>query len=218
MTASWLPTWPATWPDLVTLWREYVPMEAPRFLWKRGGQAWLDLQALGESLALARQFLEWVLRCYLPNRDTTGQLLERWEDDYRLQPAATVADRIIAVIAKMREPGTLTILHAKELLCSVFGTNDPAEVSCVYPLAADMTTAADATGTTEQQWAEMAFQVHWYSTGEDVEPNQSLFERLWRRIAPVTEDWSCGRYCYAEYDDDTETEQGEYDQSCYDGD
>lgn len=201
MTASWLPSWPSAWVDLVTQYATAIPSEWPRGLFRTDGQAHADHQALGEVLAYVRQAAEWMLRTILPQNDDDELFLDRWEDALGLQSYnSAITTRQQAIVAEWRRRGTVTDALVRSILCAAWGSDDPAVVSLASPDPADVD-SVDTLG--EETSGRHQSNLHIYRTEEGEAPDYLLAEYLIDRIKPASEHWSVGQYRTGIYDSGT---------------
>ena len=197
---SWMPSAarPSIFPDWSEIFRTVIPREWPENLFGPGTQGMGDLKATGESLALARDMLEFALRYIWPGKDTgSGYFLSDWEKVFGISPAATLASRSYRIIASMRQRGTMTEGLVKAIMAPAFGTTDPAEVAFDSPSSADVAAEYSATATTENHVAFLGTNLHIYSGATpQVEPDWGLAADLIARIKPTGDTWSFGKSNY----------------------
>lgn len=198
------PTWmpiaarPAFWDDWSTIFRSVIPREWPKRLFGGESNAYNDLVALGESLALARDMLSILQHNIWPTKDETDQLLtDRWEESFGIQASGTDSDRTNRLVAFMRQRGTMTSDLVKSIMCRAWGSDDPAIVTLISPTPGDVAAVAP---TEDWQWADLQSQMHIYHTTEAEEPDYNLMEDLISKNKPTYENWSFGRYNAAKYE------------------
>jgi len=200
------PTWmplaarPANWIDWSTIFRAVIPREWPKRLFGGDSQAYSDLIAFGEALALARDWLSFLQNSLYPNQDSNGIFTARWERVYDVQPKGSITDRNNRLVALFRQRGTMTEDAVKAILCRAWDSDDPSILSFESPDPADVATAMGA-GTTEWQWAQLQTQLHIYSnSAPTAEPDYSIIADLIAKIKPTWEKWTFGRYNHGKYE------------------
>lgn len=184
---TWMPlsTRPSNWPDWSDIFTNTVPREWPKGLFGKGGQAWLDLEALGESLALARDVMEVVIRRIWPARDDDGTFLSDWETVFDVTPEPTIAKRQDRLIAKFRQRGTMTQDLVKAIMCRAWGSDDPSTVTLTSPTQG--WAAVDETDA-----ARLGHQMHISQTAGTDEPDP-MIEDLISQNKPTWENWYYGK-------------------------
>lgn len=186
MAVSWLPGWPVNWPDFVATYQQVIPREWPRGLWSVTGEVHKHHEVLGEILAYGRQLLEWILRSWLPQNDSEGLFLDRWETVLSLAAAATVAERQNAILAAIRNRGTLTIELLRAIVAPAFGNPaDLSEITVCGPTPSDI--AGEATSASDPIWW-FTYTLHIYQTGSNA-LDEKIGDDILRRIAPAWCRW-----------------------------
>jgi len=198
------PTWmpivarPAHWIDWSSIFREVIPREWPKRLFAPGSQAYSDLIAFGEALALARDFASLLQHNIWPALDANYRIfMERWEGVFGLQPDGTSDQRTSRLIAVMRQRGPMTESLVKAIMCRAWNTDDPSAITIVHPDPADV---AAATPTAEWEYAALQTQMHIYHTAEGAEPDYGLAADLIAKNKPTWENWYVGRYNHGKYE------------------
>ncbi len=195
---SWMPTAarPAGWTDWSEVFRKVIPREWPENLFGIGTQGMSDLIAFGESLALTRDLLEFMLRNLWPGRDTVnGLFLSRWEAVFDISPAATIDERANRIIASMRQRGTMTSDLVKAIMAPAFGSANPGDVVFESPTSADAEAAYSTTTSSDAQGVLLGTTMHIYSGATPpVEPDFALAYDLIERIKPTGDSWSVGKF------------------------
>jgi len=190
---SWMPmaARPSNWLDWSAIFRDAIPREWPKRLYVQGSQAYSDLIAFGETLALARDMLSLLQHNIWPAQDANDNVFaDRWEDSFGLQPDGTLDDRTNRLIAFMRQRGTMTEDLVKAIMCRVWDSDDPSVVSITSP---DPAAFAASGAVDDWQWAFLGHNMHIFHTAETVEPNRGLADDLIRKIKPTWETWSISR-------------------------
>ena len=197
MAASWLPSWPSGWPDLVGAYQRGLAAVVPRGLVRWGGEVAKDWRAVAESLAYVHQTLEWIRRSVTPHVDTEEIQSDRWGEDYRVYKRTGGVSRRMWIAAKMRQIGTLTEDMARQILAGAWDSMDP-DILETYrqPIL-----AAGTEPTDELQFREQSH-VHIYHAAETDAPDFAEAEDLIQRIKPTWATWTVGRYQTMRYDDD----------------
>lgn len=196
MSAPWFDTWPTTWPDFVTKYRKMIPRAWGRGLFKMDGDGWKMLLATGEALSLAREAIEWMLQRTLPDNDSTGMFLDRWEAAFRIAPADTIASRQDRLMATMRQSGQPISEDAvRSMMVRAWGETDPDEVllassTGAQRAAADTLYASGNVTTYSREGTSM----HIYKRNEDAHPDYSIANDIIAAIQPAGNTWSVGRY------------------------
>ncbi len=211
--SPWMPiaARPAFWQDWSSIFREVIPLEWPKRLFGMGSQAYSDLIAFGESLALARDMLSVLQHNIWPAHDGNDWLFqERWEEVFGVQPDGTRDHRTSRLIAVMRQRGTMTEALVKAIMCRAWGSDDPSIVSITSP---DPATFAASGAVDDWQWAYLGHNMHIYHTAETDAPDQGLAEDLIRKIKPTWETWSVGQYKNLVWG--TPGEEGAWDQATW---
>ena len=189
---SWMPlaARPANWIDWSTTFRAVIPREWPKRLFGPGSQAYSDLIAFGEALALARDWLSFLQNSLYPNRDTNGIFTARWEGVYGVQPKGSITDRNNRLVALFRQRGTMTEDAVRAILCRAWDSDDPSILSFESPDPADVATLNPAV---DWQWAFPQTNLHIYHTAQTREPDYSIAFDLIAKIKPTWETWSIGK-------------------------
>lgn len=192
---SWLPSWPSNWPDYPGIFADVVPREWPKMLWRRGGNAYLDNQALGESVALVRQLMRWMTDTVLPHQDDEAQFLERWEAAFSLPRASTLGERQDNLVSAWRYRSTVTQDVVKAVFCNCWGFKaDPSVVTVVAGDIADI--AVEAT-LGAKSFAFAHNHLHIYHTAQTAHPDYTQADTLIAKMQPMWATWTIGRYKYA---------------------
>jgi hypothetical protein len=209
---SWMPiaARPATWIDWSTIFRSVIPREWPKRLFVAGSQAYADLVAFGEALALARDMLSVLQHNIWPAEDGNHWLFtDRWEEVFGIQPSGSLDQRTSRLIAFMRQRGTMTEDLLKAIMCRAFATHNPADIGINSPTPA----AYAASGAVDEwQWAFLGHNMHIYSTS-NAAIDRGLAEDLIRKITPTWELWSAGTYNELIWG--TPGEEGAWDQATW---
>lgn len=198
---SWFPAAarPSTWEDWGAIYKRVIPREWPRGLFSSDSDALADLQAFGESMGLARDLMEWLLRAFSPRLDSTGTLLGRWEDALGISRQALIATRLAWITARCRLLSKyMTEADIKGIMCWAWGSTDPAVVSLVHPDTSTIVTY-DTLGVVT--YVQNQNCLHIYRTGESAAPNYRLADSLIAQIKPTWQDWTVGQYETAICDD-----------------
>ena len=210
---SWMPiaARPSNWLDWSTIFRETIPREWPKRLFGAGSQAYSDLIAFGETLALARDMTSLLQHNIWPALDGNDNIFtDRWEEAFGIQASGALDDRTSRLIAFMRQRGTMTEDLVKAIMCRAWDSDDPSAVSIVSP---DPSTYAASGAVEDWQWAYLGHNLHIYHTAETAEPNRSLAEDMIRKIKPTWETWSVGQYKFLAWG--TPGEEGAWDQAVW---
>ena len=188
---SWFPytptgSRPATWDDWPTILQEVIPRQWPPKLFAKDGNAWKDLKALGESIALMRDILQFMQRYLWPNKDAGGVFIAMWEDVFGLGPANTLALRQQRLEAAMRLRGTMTQEQVKAIMAPAWGHTNTDGVGLESPTQG--WTASD-----DQSGAFLGDNMHVYDSNEAAEPDPMIIDLI-SKTKPTWQFWSYGRY------------------------
>ena len=197
---SWFPTAarPSSWRDWGEVYKKVIPRDWPFGLFNPEAEAWYDLQAIGESLAMTRDMMQWVLTAYFPRWDTNAAFLGRWERVLGISLAATIAAREERVTSHLRTiRATMTQDQVKAAFARAFGSDSADDVSLTSPTAADIATAAPAE---DWQWVLASTVMHIFSTGGSINPDRKIVDDLIDRLEPTGETWTCGQYDVLKWD------------------
>jgi hypothetical protein len=198
---------PAAWLDWSTILRDVTPREWPKRLFAQGSQAYADLVAFGESLALARDMLSFLQHNIWPAKDANDNVFtDRWEAVFDIQPSGTTDDRTSRLIALFRQRGTMTEDLVKAIMCRAWDSDDPDVVRITYPDPADVATLNPAE---DWQWALPQTNLHLYHFTETVEPNWKIAQDIINKIKPTWETWSFGKNRYLKWG--VHADDGEWD-------
>ena len=184
---SWMPiaSRPSSWIDWSTIFRETIPREWPKRLFGAESQAYSDLVAFGEALALARDMLSMIQHNIWPADDASDNLFtDRWEESFGIQPDGTSAERTDRLIAVMRQRGTMTEDLVRAIMIRAWGLSDPSLLTLTSPDPADVATENPAE---DWQWAYPQTNMHISLTSEASAPDQGLAEDLIAKIKPTWE-------------------------------
>lgn len=192
----WLPTWPSNWPDFEAAYKALAVSSWPRRQFRRGGEAWRDLEAYGMVLSAARKYLEWILRSIIPSNDSQGLLLHFWEEAFNIEPASTISERIARLEAEFRNRGTGTDGLIKAIFLPAFPGADLDDISICRPNYEELTTAGN---THQHAHVRAQFSFHIYSTNEDIGPLLDVADDIIRRCQPAVCQWTVGRYKIVRY-------------------
>lgn len=209
LSPSWLPATPSGWLDFQAIYGDAVPKLWPKRLYRRGMEAYKDLQAFGESLSLGRLLLEWILRAALPHMDSGGVFLPMWEHGFALSPRATIALRVAELEAAMRIRGTSHDALLKYAFLPAFpGATSVDDVSVCRPNFEEL----EAEGNThDHAHARAQFSYHVHSTDEDLDPDLELADRIAAAMEPAVGHISVGRYRDFRWD----VENGGWHRACF---
>lgn len=192
---AWLPTPTAAMDALELAYKNMSPRLWPRRLLKAASNAWKDAQVVGLALAGGRKLLEWQTTSYHPQNDTERLYLDDWLDAFGLRSSGSDTTDQNAIVAKMRERGTLTDAVVKSMFARAFGVDDPSSISIV---AGDPATIpGDATA---DDYAKIQSSQHIFNTSETADPNRKLVDSLLRQVRGTGETWTAGRYQTARWD------------------
>ena len=189
---SWMPlaARPSHWIDWSSIFRDVIPREWPKRLYAQGSQAYADLIAFGEALALARDMTSLLQHNIWPALDTDYLFTDRWEESFGLQPSGTNSQRVDRLIAHMRQRGTMTQDLVKAIMCRAWGSNDPGIVQLTSPDPADVATAAP---DSEKAWAFNQTNMHISQVGAPGSIDQGLAEDMIAKAKPTWETWTVGQ-------------------------
>ncbi len=191
---SWMPiaARPANWIDWSAIFRETMPREWPKRLFGAGSQAYQDLIAFGEAMALARDLASLLQHNIWPALDAVDFILsDRWEEAFGIQPSGTNTERTDRLIAFIRQRGTMTQTLVKAIMARAWGADDASAVTLVNVDPADVA----ALGTIpDWQAAQLLSQMYIYHTAETTAPNASLIRDLIAKNKPTFENWYYGRF------------------------
>jgi hypothetical protein len=183
---------PSSWIDWSEIFRETIPREWPKRLFGLGSEAYKDLVAFGETLALARDMLSVLQHNIWPALDVNDALfIDRWEEVFGLQPDGSNDVRTSRLIAVMRQRGTMTEDLVKAIMCRAWGSDDPSIVSLANPAAADVASVAPSE---DWMWAQLQSQMYIYHTAETDLPNAGLISDLIIKNKPTFENWYYGQH------------------------
>lgn len=195
-TVPWLPPWPSSWPDWIEGFQRGIRTVIPAGLVAEGGQVAADWDALAEMLGHVREMFDWIYRTIMPHTDSEELQLGRWQQDLQVYHGDGKPDLADWIVAKIRQRGTLTDDMVRQVMCTAWGSLDPATVA-IYrqPLL-----AAGTEPTNELQRRE-DWSVHVYHAAETTAPNWRLANALAEAIRPTWETWTVGRYRGMIWDD-----------------
>jgi len=213
---SWMPlaARPSNWRDWPTIFKDVIPREWPARLFQAGAEAYHDLIALGESLALARDVFAHVQHNLWPQEDDDMLFISRWESAFGFQADGTDAERIQRIIAAFRQRGTMTMGAWFAIILKAWGLEDPSLIAYTMPTVADVV----ATETLGASTYMRAFSfLHIYLVAETSDPDLSLKNDLIATNKPTWETWFAGKYQYGLYGSTaTNTIYGRYNGCTYD--
>lgn len=187
---SWMPlaARPATWIDWSATFRDVFPRAWPARLYVSGSDAYSDLVAFGESMALARDMVGVLTHNIWPAADANDHLfIDRWEEVFDLQPDGSFDERTSRLIAIMRQRGTMTQDLVRAIMCRAWNTDDPGAVSLSSP-------AATPAPQCEVHGAFQGSNMHIYHTAQSAAPDVGIIEDLIAKCKPTWETWTYGRY------------------------
>jgi hypothetical protein len=172
--------------------RDVVPREWPKKLFSASAEAWADLIATGEALALARDMLSFMQQRLWPAKDTRDyNFLEDWEAAFSLQQKGDEDKRTDRVIANLRQRGTMTQDLVKTIMCRAWGVDDPSRVG----LESASPSAVWTEGPDEEwQWAKALSEMYIYDSTEAAMPDEDLIQDLIAKNKPTFETWYYGQY------------------------
>ena len=210
---SWMPiaARPSNWLDWSSIFRETIPREWPKRLFGAGSQAYSDLIAFGETLALARDMTSLLQHNIWPALDANDNIFtDRWEEAFGIQASGTLDERTSRLIAFMRQRGTMTEDLVKAVMIRAWNLDDPSLLTITSPDPADYA----ASGAVEDwQFAYLGGNMHISLTSEATAPDRGLAEDLMRKIKPTWETWSVGQYKFLAWG--TPNEEGAWDQAVW---
>jgi hypothetical protein len=144
---SWYDSWPASAPDYSGHYQRVAPRQWPKGIYSSEGEAFKDQEAAGEILSWLRKGSWWISEHIWPWLDEAAQVagtisdylfIDRWQKAFGLGADALGN----AILAAMRNRGTLTEAIVDAIFCPVFNTADPDNVSQVAPTPANTWAAA----------------------------------------------------------------------------
>ena len=188
---SWFPytptgSRPSNWDDWPDLLKQVVPRQWPHRLFAKDSEAWLDLEALGESLALMRDILQFMQRGLWPGKDIGGTFVSLWEAVFDLEPAKTLALRKQRLEAAMRQRGTMNQQLVKAIMAAAWGHANSDLVGLESPTQG--WTASD-----DQGGAFLGDNMHIYDVAEAAEPDPMIIDLI-AKTKPTWQIWSYGQY------------------------
>jgi len=192
MATPWLPSAPAWFQNFATTYKVAIPRAWPARLYEWASDSWKDLETIGESLAMVRELLEWLLDSYFPERDAQALWLSRWEASLGISVGAYVAasDRANAIIAKIRVLGkSMDEDTVKRIFAPAFGLTAPSDVTLIAVDPADIS-AGDTLH--ENTYLRNQNSLHVCSTSGSDAPDPELAQAIIDRIAPTWQEWSYG--------------------------
>ena len=191
---SWMPmaARPANWIDWSEIFSETMPREWPKRLFGAGSQAYQDLIAFGEAMALARDWASLLQHNIWPALDGNDFIFGgRWEETFGLQPQGTQDERTDRLIAFLRQRGTMTQALVKAIMARAWNSDDASAVTLRNVDPADVA----ALGTIpDWQAAQLLSQMYIHHTAESAAPNASLVIDLISKNKPTFENWYYGQY------------------------
>ena len=197
---SWMPlaARPANWIDWSAIFRETMPREWPKRLFGAGSQAYQDLIAFGEAMALARDFASLLQHNIWPALDGNDFILnDRWEETFGLQPQGTQDERTSRLIAFMRQRGTMTQTLVKAIMARAWNSENPDVLTLVN---VDPVDVAALGAIDDYQAAQLLSQMYIYHTAETVYPAVSLIIDFIAKNKPTFENWYYGQYFRGKYE------------------
>ena len=190
MAAPWLPSIPADFPPFVADLVDLATALVPKRLYRRGADAYLELQAWGEGLAYFRQMLEFILRSYAAQNDSNALLLNRWEETFALEEAPSLAARQAAIQAAARTRGTGTEALIQSIFAPLFGLGDsPGDIAFA---SGDVSLLPEA--TPERQKATVAFSMLIYDGTEANHVDRVRADKILREVTPAGDRWFVNRF------------------------
>lgn len=215
---SWFPqiSRPKGWPDWPDIFTVVIPREWPEGLFGLETNGEGDLQATGETLALARDFLEQVLRYLWPQTvidsiDDDGIWLDDWEAVFNTTGGSSdLTARAERLVAAFRQRGTMTEALVQAIMAPAFGETDPSKIAFESPTAAAV---AAASPDEDWQWVFLHTNMHIYHADETTAPDQEMAETLIAKIKPTGDTWSVGQYKRLKWG--TPGEEGAWDQATW---
>jgi hypothetical protein len=206
---TWLPTWPAGFPDVQDEYQQTVPRQFPAGLYGASSDEHLDIVSIGEIYSWLRQGSTWVSRRLWPHLDVTGEFIGLWENAFGLVAAFAVSTRRDNVLRAMRyHLGTATESAVRAIFAPLFGFADnPGSVSFASPTHAQV---AAAGFDSEDGWAMATNSLHIYPTDEGAIPDHAALDAALEQTKPTYQRWTAGQYKYAKWDT-----QGTWDHACW---
>lgn len=197
---AWLPSsLPTAIRDFVGDFVAVMPDFLPRRYTRRAADIYLEFQALGESVAYWRELLEWFMRTFLPQHDSEGMWLSRHERDYGLRGGGLTDSEIDrrqrAILAAMRNRGTLTTERAQAILAPIYDV-PPDEIAFATVAIKDLLASHYLVlNPSERDWhrAVDAYSIHVYHSLETVIPDQNALQAELSKLSQSGERWTGGQ-------------------------
>lgn len=197
---AWLPTaLPTAIRDFVGDFVAVMPDFLPRRYTRRAADICLEFQALGESAAYWRELLEWFMRTFLPQHDSEGMWLSRHERDYGLRGGgltdSEIGRRQRAILAAMRNRGTLTTERAQAVLAPIFGVDADEIAFAVVAIKDLLASHYTSLNPSERDWhrAVDAYSIHAYHSLGTAIPPQPELQATFSKLAQSGERWTGGQ-------------------------